>query len=275
MANWNRTPRTGHAILPTIPPGPCLADAVIPLAQLPGYGRWGSALPVLLARETPLWIHGEAGCGVTELAAWIAQQRGTALLDDVEFLAPGSCEAWLQGHPAGILGSHLAPEDPSVAVPASRCIALRLPSLEEDPAAASTCLDWLAREEGLEPPLPGALGLLPCPGNLRGLRNRLIRWKLLGQLPEEVPMGPLPLEVEDLASNLHVLERLLLHRALRRSYGNRMEAARRLGVSRRQLYLLISRHGDPVRGASPTSEGPKRLGKQRMRQNSSNGQDHR
>ncbi|HWQ09497.1 MAG TPA: helix-turn-helix domain-containing protein, partial [Holophaga sp.] len=79
------------------------------------------------------------------------------------------------------------------------------------------------------------------------------------------------LEAEDMASNLHMLERLLLHRALRRSYGNRMEAARRLGVSRRQLYLLIARHGDPVRGEVPTSQGPKRLGKQRSRQNSSRG----
>jgi hypothetical protein len=38
-----------------------------------------------------------------------------------------------------------------------------------------------------------------------------------------------------------------------------MEAAHRLGVSRRQLYLLIARHGDPVRGEPPSSVGPKRL----------------
>jgi DNA-binding NtrC family response regulator len=71
----------------------------------------------------------------------------------------------------------------------------------------------------------------------------------------------LPLETEDLAANLHVLERVLLHRALRRSYGNRVEAAGRLGVSRRQLYLLIARHGDPVRGELPSHPGPKRLNK--------------
>ncbi len=124
-------------------------------------------------------------------------------------------------------------------------------------------------------PLPPALGILPCPGNLRGLRNRLVRWKLLGQLPED-PAPRLPLaDSEDLAANLHVLERLLLHRALRRSYGNRAEAARRLGVSRRQLYLLIARHGDPVRGEVPTHEGPKRLEKRRGRQNSSPDPAHR
>lgn len=248
---------------------------MIPVAQMPGYSRWGSALPALLALDAPLWIHGEAGCGVTGIATWIAHQRGTQMQDDAELVEPGLRETWIQDNPKGVLGSHRSPEDPSVALSASRCVALRLFSLEEDPEAMLSCLALLAQEEGVLAPLPPALGLLPCPGNLRGLRNRLVRWKLLGQLPDEVLVGPLPLEVEDLASNLHVLERLLLHRALRRSYGNRMEAGRRLGVSRRQLYLLIARHGDPVRGEFPTSEGPKRLGKQRLRQNSRNVQGHR
>ena len=237
---------------------------MIPPVSMPGYSRWGSALPALLALDAPLWVHGEAGCGVSSIAAWIAHQRDTPLQDDAEVMDPSLRELWIQDHPRGVLGSHRSPEDPAVALSASRCVALRLYSLEEDPEALPACLDLLAQEEALRAPLPPALGLLPCPGNLRGLRNRLVRWKLLGQLPEEVPAGPLPLEVEDLASNLHVLERLLLHRALRRSYGNRMEAARRLGVSRRQLYLLIARHGDPVRGEPPTSGGPKRLGKQRF-----------
>jgi hypothetical protein len=238
---------------------------MIPLVQLPGYSRWGSALPALIALDAPLWVHGEPGCGVTWIAAWIAHQRDTQVQDEAELMEPGLRELWIQNNPRGVLGSHRPPEDPAVALSASRCVALRLFSLEEDPEAMLACLAILAHEEGVQGSLAPALGLLPCPGNLRGLRNRLVRWKLLGQLPDEVPMGPLPLEVEDLASNLHVLERLLLHRALRRSYGNRMEAARRLGVSRRQLYLLIARHGDPVRGETPTSEGPKRLGKQRLR----------
>jgi len=236
---------------------------MIPVVQLPGHARWGSALAALLDLDAPLWVHGEAGCGVSSLVAWLAQQRGTQLQDDAELLETSLCEGWIRAHPRGVLGSHRSPEDPGVAASASRCVALRLPSLEEDPEAMAACLAALAREEGVQEPLPPVLGRLPCPGNLRGLRNRLVRWKLLGQLPDEVPMGPLPLEAEDLASNLHVLERLLLHRALRRSYGNRMEAARRLGVSRRQLYLLIARHGDPVRGDGPTSLGPKRLGKRR------------
>jgi DNA-binding NtrC family response regulator len=104
---------------------------------------------------------------------------------------------------------------------------------------------------------------------LRELRNRLLRWKLLGQLPASEPTSPPRFEAEDLATNLHELERFLLYQALRRAYGNRVEAAQRLGVSRRQLYLLIRRHGDPVRGEPATGDLPRRILKRRPAQNSS------
>jgi DNA-binding NtrC family response regulator len=107
------------------------------------------------------------------------------------------------------------------------------------------------------------------------LRNRLLRWKLMGQLPMAAPVGPPRFEAEDLASNLHELERFLLHQALRRSYGNRVEAAQRLGVSRRQLYLLIRRHGDPVRGEAASGDLPQRVKKRLPAQNSSPGRDIR
>ena len=248
---------------------------MIPLSDMPGFARWGRNLAEVVALGMPIWVYGEAGTGVSCVAAWLASQRGSELQDDAERLDPASLDLWLRAHPRGVVASHRGPEEPLLAGLAACCVPLRIPSLEEEPGVMEACLMRLAEEEGLVPPWPPALGALPCPGNLRGLRNRLVRWRLLGQLPEDGPGGPLPLEAEDLASNLHVLERLLLHRALRRSYGNRVEAARRLGVSRRQLYLLIARHGDPVRGEVPTSEGPKRLGKQRMRQNSSPGRGHR
>jgi hypothetical protein len=170
--------------------------------------------------------------------------------------------AWLRAHPNGVLMAHLSPEHPSWAAVMGSALAFRLPSVEEDPGSLASCAKALGEELGLEH-LPPALFALPCPGNMRGLHNRLTRFKLLGQLPEPgAPAGDgtsLPIRSEDLASNLHALERLLLHRALRLSYGNRMEAARRLGVSRRQLYLLVARHGDPLRGEIPTALGPKRL----------------
>jgi hypothetical protein len=189
------------------------------------------------------------------MAGWMAGQRGEGLLDDAERLEAAALEAWLADHPKGVLGAHRGPAD----VLAATCLPFRLLALEDDPGCVTRCLAAMAEEEGVEGGLPPALGALPCPGNLRGLRNRLVRWKLLGQLPLDPDPAALPLETEDLAANLHVLERVLLHRALRRSYGNRVEAAHRLGVSRRQLYLLIARHGDPVRGELPSSAGPKRL----------------
>lgn len=244
---------------------------MIALEHLPGFFSWGRALDELLARPEALWVFGETGCGASTVGADLAQRRGVAFLDEADREA--NLGPWLQQHPRGVMAAHAEPTEPA----AGACLAIRIPSLEEDPAALAGCLARMAEEEGVPGPLPTSLGLLPCPGNLRGLRNRVVRWKLLAQLPEEISahVGALPTNSDDMATNLHLLERLLLHRALRRSYGNRVETAQRLGVSRRQLYLLIARHGDPVRGELSTSAGPKRLSRARMRQNSSPGSEHR
>lgn len=224
-------------------------------------GRWEA----LRRHAGPIWLWGDPGTGVSAALALLREQRGCDALDDADTLPAGDLAAFLERHPAGLLGGHGDPEDPRWEPVAARCLALRLPSLEEDPVRIPDLLRRMALEEGVEGPLPEALGALPCPGNLRGLKNRLLRWKLLRQLPAPGP-AEAP-EAEDLATHLHALERTLLHRALRRSYGNRVEAALRLGVSRRQLYLLIARHGDPVRGELPREDGPKRLSRQRMRKN--------
>ncbi len=229
---------------------------MIPIPLLPGSARWGAHLDVLLARPEPLWIHGPAGAGVSTLAADLATQRGVAWL---EAASAEAGKAWLAAHPRGIVATREPP--PGTA----GTLNLRLPGLDEDPAAIPGILAALAAEEGIGGPLPPALGLLPCPGNLRELRNRVVRWKLLGQLPEAEAGGPPRFEAEDLATNLHELERFLLHRALRRAYGNRSEAAARLGVSRPQLYLLVRRHGDPVRGEASTGEEPARLRRRKRR----------
>lgn len=223
---------------------------MIPTALLPGFARWGAHLDELLARPEGLWVHGPAGSGVSTLAADLAAKRRAAWTE-AEDAAAGA--AWMPANPRGVVAAREAP--PAVLA----CLELRLPSLDEEPACIPGLLAALADEEGIGGPLPPALGSLPCPGNLRELRNRLLRWKLLGQLPEPGSGGPPDFEAEDLATNLHELERFLLHRALRRAYGNRSEAALRLGVSRPQLYLLIRRHGDPVRGEASTGEEPARL----------------
>lgn len=237
---------------------------MISLEVLPGYRDWGPRLDTLRFHDGPLWVHGEPGSGVTAFADFLALARGCGVLDDAERKPPEEVAAWLEVNPRGILAAHVALEASPHGEAAAACLAFRLPTFEDDPAAAVACLRAMAREERV-PDAPEALAALPCPAHLRGLKNRLVRWKLLRQLPEPAGsrMDALALEAEDLATNLHELERVLLHRALRRSYGNRVEAAHRLGVSRRQLYLLIARHGDPVRGELPVAEGPKRLTKRR------------
>ncbi len=229
---------------------------MIPAARLPGFARWGAHLDTLLARPEGLWIHGPAGSGASTLAEDLAARRGVPW---IEAASPEAGTAWLGAHPRGVVAAREAPPGTADA------LALRLPGLDEEPAAIPGLLAALAEAEGLEGPLPPALGMLPCPGNLRELRNRVVRWKLLGQLPEPEAGGPPRFEAEDLATNLHALERFLLHRALRRAYGNRSEAAARLGVSRPQLYALIRRHGDPVRGEAPTGEEPARLRRRKRR----------
>ena len=223
---------------------------MIPLPLLPGFAHWGAHLDAWLARPEGLWIHGPSGSGVSVLAAELAARRGVPWLDAHE---DSEALRWLAAYPRGVVA---APNAPPGSAP---CLALRLPGLDEEPSALPRLLEAMAAEEGVAGPLPPALGRLPCPGNLRELRNRLVRWKLLGQLPEPESSGPPHFESEDLATNLHELERFLLHRALRRAYGNRTEAATRLGVSRPQLYALIRRHGDPVRGEAATGEVPARL----------------
>lgn len=205
-------------------------------------GLEGLDLEALAARPEPIWIHGPAGSGRTAFASELAKRRGGAVSE------------------GGTLSARAVAVSPD-APPSAKWFGLRLAGLDERPECIAPLLRALAHEEGVAGDLPPALGRLPCPGNLRELRNRVLRFKLLGQLPEAPEATAPAFEAEDLATNLHALEAYLLHRALRRSYGNRVEAASRLGVSRRQLYILIKRHGDPVKGEVPSGDLPKRLAK--------------
>ena len=214
----------------------------------------------MVAFNGPLWVWGPFGSGVSTLSEWLAGERGSQA---IERSSVPDMAQWLESNPRGIVASEKP--CPETATSAHGFLELRLWSIDEDPSALPSCLDYLAKEEGIGATYPPALASLPCNGNLRELRNRIIRWRLIGQVSEEsLEKGRAELlEAEDIASNLHILERTLLHRALRRSYGNRAEAAKRLGVSRRQLYLLIQRHGDPVRGETAVAPVPKRLAKKR------------
>ncbi|MDP2876082.1 MAG: hypothetical protein Q8O00_07845, partial [Holophaga sp.] len=154
---------------------------MIHLESLPGFASWGRSLDELIAREEPLWFFGEAGCGTSGVGQEVARRRGVAFLDDAD--RSGELLEWLRLHPRGVLAAHAEPPEGAQ----GRCLEIRISTLDEYPVAMAECLAQLAAEEGLSGPLPPSLGLLPCPGNLRGLRNRVVRWKLLGQLPEELP----------------------------------------------------------------------------------------
>lgn len=207
-------------------------------------GLEGLDLEALAARPEPLWIHGPAGSGRTAFAVEMAKRRGVPVAEGGE------------PSPRAVVAA-------STPAPNGKWFGLRLSGLDERPEAIAPLLRALAESEGLSGEIPSLLGRLPCPGNLRELRNRVLRFKLLGQLPEAPEAGAPTFEAEDLATNLHAMEAFLLHRALRRAYGNRVETAKRLGVSRRQLYILIQRHGDPVKGEAPSGDLPKRMVKRK------------
>lgn len=91
------------------------------------------------------------------------------------------------------------------------------------------------------------------PGNIRELANVLERAQILAEehvitvddLPETMQTAPAaatePAETDTL--NLSVLERRAIETALQRAGGNKVHAARALGVTRRTLYRLIARYG--------------------------------
>ncbi len=227
------------------------ARPLLDWALLPGARVWAGHLEAIANRPEALWIQGAPGSGVSTLADQLARARGMEVLEEAQSLAPEALALWLTTHARGVCAARAAcPEG-------ARFLELSIASLDEHPEAIPGLLAALGAEVGLS--LPQGLGALPCPGNLRELRTRVVRWQLLGQLPEGPRSEAPAFEAEDLATNLHALEAFLLHRALRRSYGNRVEAAKRLAVSRRHLYLLIERHGDPVRGEAGHGAPPKRL----------------
>lgn len=110
--------------------------------------------------------------------------------------------------------------------------------------------------EKVSPRAMGALMRYPWPGNIRELENVLERACVLSEgrtielydLPEKIRAWaavPRPEAKEDLRlrSRLRSLERELVEEALRRSKGNRTQAARLLGITHRALMYKLKAMG--------------------------------
>ncbi len=96
-----------------------------------------------------------------------------------------------------------------------------------------------ARQQGRKPlPIPESVVLnlarYDWPGNVRELRNLIERSLILGEFPPEFAGNPDSPEAEP-ADSLHVVERRHILSILEACGGNRAEAARRLGVSRKTI----------------------------------------
>jgi two-component system NtrC family response regulator len=127
-------------------------------------------------------------------------------------------------------------------------VALRVPPLRERPddirVLGRYFLEGLSDKMGIQVPDIGDAEWLRLreyswPGNVRELRNMLERCVLLDQLPSACLDGGAALEAgatrdpKDLS--LESVERRHIHAVLELTGGNKSEAARRLGISRKTL----------------------------------------
>jgi DNA-binding NtrC family response regulator len=86
----------------------------------------------------------------------------------------------------------------------------------------------------IEPSVRAAFARYDWPGNVRELRNLIERTLILGEFPDDfraLGAGPLP----SAAESLQEIERRHIMAVLQETNGNRVEAARRLGVSRKTI----------------------------------------
>lgn len=132
---------------------------------------------------------------------------------------------------------------------------IRLPALrdrrDDIPLLAETLIDEIAGRLGIASPriAPAALSALVhyrWPGNVRELRNVLERAVILD---DNASIDVRDLSFDDDAAvhtpastHLETVERDLIERVLRECGGNKSLAARRLGLSRMQLYVRLRRY---------------------------------
>jgi DNA-binding NtrC family response regulator len=153
-------------------------------------------------------------------------------------------------------------------------IAIHLPPLKERREDIPLLIEHLlqTRQMGRKPfaVSPEAMALLTSydwPGNVRELANVLERAQILAEgslitpddLPESLNIGVLaavPADAPASPFDLEAVERRHVQEVLARMKGNKLQAAKALGISRRALYRLIDKYGlapaEPEPPAGPT-----------------------
>jgi DNA-binding NtrC family response regulator len=89
-------------------------------------------------------------------------------------------------------------------------------------------------EVAITPEVREGLLAYDWPGNVRELRNMVERTLILGRFPQEILRGNVALAGGE-GESLEALERRHILKVLEECDGNRAEAARRLGVSRKTI----------------------------------------
>jgi DNA-binding NtrC family response regulator len=96
------------------------------------------------------------------------------------------------------------------------------------------------------------------PGNVRELRNALeraaIRCDGSAIDPEHLGLRPAERAMGEGSSDLHNVERGIIVRVLEECRGNKARAARRLGLTRTQLYSRIQKYGLESQGTPSSQE---------------------
>jgi DNA-binding NtrC family response regulator len=93
----------------------------------------------------------------------------------------------------------------------------------------------------------GALLHHDWPGNVRELRNVIERATIVCEdgviRPEDLSLPPAPPAPVVDSTDLDVIERRTIERVLREANGNKVQASRKLGISRMQLYTRLRKYG--------------------------------
>lgn len=158
---------------------------------------------------------------------------------------------------------------------------IHMPALRDRPDDIPLLIEVILKRHGHAPNkiVPDAVGLLRIyrfPGNVRELENLLERAVILageghvtpGHFPtllqvaaESAPgmtagsSGEVSLEGDRTAMTLSQLERDMILKALKKAAGNKSQAARLLGITRRALYSKMETHAIPISWSDVGSDG--------------------